>query len=194
LSAGYAIDMGKRLAKHRPGWYEEPVMPLQLEALTEVKDALPFPIAAGERLYTLEEFERMIALRAADLVQPDLAHCGGFSIARKIAALCQAHGLRLAPHCSIGPVALAAAVHFGWATPQVSIQENFADFDVPWRRDLVSGWNPLGRGKLTLPDRPGLGLELNVEECTKHPYRKNAFPSLWDRKWLEEFTKSGAPS
>jgi galactonate dehydratase len=169
-------------------------MPLQLEALKEVKDALPFPIAAGERLYTLEEFERMIALRAADVVQPDLAHCGGLSIGKKVAALCEKQGLRLAPHCSIGPVALAAAVHFGWATPEVSLQENFADFDVPWRRELVSGWNPLGRGEYTLPDRPGLGLELNVEECAKRPYRKNAFPSLWDRKWLEEFTKSGAQS
>ncbi len=192
LSAACAIEMGRRLAKYRPGWYEEPVAPLQLDLLKEVKQALPFPIAAGERLYALEEFGRLTSLRAADVVQPDLAHCGGLRVGKKIAALCAAHDLRLAPHCSIGPVALAAAVHFGWSTPEVAIQENFADFDVPWRRDLVSGWNPVQRGEFSLPDRPGLGLELNVEECAKHPYRKNSFPSLWDKKWLEELTKSDA--
>src|SRR5205085_5859862 len=122
LSAACAIAMGRRLAPYRPAWYEEPVAPLALELLREVKDALPFPVAAGERLYTLEEFQRLIALRACDVVQPDLAHCGGLGLGKKVAALAQAHEMRLAPHCSVGPVALCAAVHFGWATPGVMVQ------------------------------------------------------------------------
>jgi galactonate dehydratase len=182
--------MGQRLAPYRPAWYEEPVSPWDLGALLPVKQALPFPIASGERLYMLEDFRRLAALAACDIVQPDLAHCGGLSIGRKIAALAGERGLALAPHCSIGPVALCAAVHFGWATPNVMIQENFADYDVPWRHDYVHGWNPCQSGEFTLPTGAGLGIELNVEVCQAHPYQRSPFPSLWDNRWLQEFTKS----
>jgi galactonate dehydratase len=189
LSVGCAIAMGRRLAPYHPAWYEEPVAPLALELLAEVKHTLPFPIAAGERLYTLEEFQRLISLRACDIVQPDLAHCGGLLLGKKIAALALANDLRLAPHCSIGPVALCAAVHFGWCTPNVMIQENFAEYDVAWRNELVGGWNPVRAGGFALPDRPGLGIELDDGVCARHPYQRNSFPSLWDDRWLKEFTK-----
>ena len=178
------------MARYRPTWYEEPVAPLDLDGLKQVRDALPFRTAAGERLYTLEEFGRLTALRACDVVQPDLAHCGGLSVGKKIAALAQAHDLSLAPHCSVGPVALCAAIHFGWSTPSVLIQENFAEYDVPWRKDLVGGWDPVRGGEFALPEGPGLGVELNVEACARHPYKKNSFPSLWDQRWLAEFTRS----
>ena len=189
LSVGCAIEMGRRLIPYRPAWYEEPVTPHSLELLREVKQALPFPIAAGERLYMLEEFARLASLRACDVVQMDLAHCGGLGIGKKIAAMCQANDLRIAPHCSIGPVALCAALHFGWSTPQVAVQENFAEYDVPWRNDLVRGWNPIRHGEFALPDLPGLGLELDEAICAQHPYQKNSFPSLWDGRWVKEFTK-----
>jgi galactonate dehydratase len=188
LSAECAIAMGRLLEPYGLTWYEEPVVPLALEACRTVKEALSFWIATGERLYTLEEFDRLIALKACDVVQPDLAHCGGLSVARKIAALALANGLRIAPHCSIGPIALCAAVHFGWATPNVLVQENFGDFDVPWRRELVKGWHPTA-GEYALPDRPGLGIELDDAVCARHPYKKSSFPSLWDDRWLKEFTK-----
>ena len=84
--------MGRRLEKYRPGFYEEPVSPYDLDLLKEVKAALPFPIAAGERLYMLEEFARLTSLRAVDIAQPDLCHCGGLSVGKKIAALAQAAG------------------------------------------------------------------------------------------------------
>jgi galactonate dehydratase len=173
LSVGCAVEMGRRLAPYRPAWYEEPVAPLALELLREVKAALPFPIAAGERLYTLEEFGRLLALRACDVVQPDLAHCGGLWIGKKIAALAQAQDIQVAPHCSVGPVALAAAIHFGWSTPNVAVQENFAEYDVPWRGELVHGGAVCRAGEFALPEAPGLGVELNVEACARHPYQKN---------------------
>ncbi len=189
LSAGCAIAMGRRLAPYHPAWYEEPVAPANLDLLREVKQALPFPVAAGERLYLLEEFQQLLGPRGCDVVQPDLAHCGGLGVGKKIAALAQARDVRVAPHCSVGPVALCAALHFGWATPGVLVQENFAEYDVPWRNELVNGWDPVRRGEFALPERPGLGIELNVEACARHPYKKNSFPSLWDKRWLEEFTK-----
>jgi galactonate dehydratase len=189
LSVGCAIEMGSRLIPYRPAWYEEPVTPNSLDLLRVVKQALPFPIAAGERLYTLEEFARLASLRACDVVQMDLAHCGGLGIGKKVAAFCQANDLRISPHCSIGPVALCAALHFDWSTPQVAVQENFSEYDIPWRNDLVHGWNLIRHGEFVLPDQPGLGLELNEPVCAQHPYRKNSFPSLWDDRWVTEFTK-----
>jgi galactonate dehydratase len=97
--------------------------------------------------------------------------------------------LELAPHCSIGPVALCAAVHFGWATPHVRIQENFADYDVPWRKDFVRGWNLCEGGEFKLPTEPGLGIELDPAVIAAHPPQKNPFPSLWDGRWLKDFTR-----
>ncbi|HUE69920.1 MAG TPA: mandelate racemase/muconate lactonizing enzyme family protein [Pirellulaceae bacterium] len=194
LSVSCAIEMGRRLAKYDPAWYEEPVTPHSLDQLLEVKQALPFPIAAGERLYMLEEFERLAALRACDVVQMDLAHCGGLHVGKKIAALAQPQDMLLSPHCSIGPVALCAALHFDWSTPHVLVQENFAEYDVPWRNDLVCGWNPIHRGEFVLPDKPGLGIELNEDAIAKHPYQKHSFPSLWDQRWVQEFTKKNEPS
>jgi galactonate dehydratase len=193
LDAESAIAIGRRLEKYRPGFYEEPVSPYAVEALAEVKKALPFPIAAGERCYMPEEFQRLAKLRAVDILQPDLCHCGGLSTGRKIAALAQNEGLLLAPHVSVGPVALCAALHFDWATPNLFRQENFSEYDVPWRNDLVRGWNPLRRGEFLLPEQPGLGIELDEAVCAAHPYRKNTFPSLWDDQWLEEFTQKDRP-
>lgn len=189
LSVAAATEIGRRLAPLRPAWYEEPVTPHSLDHLREVKQALDVPIAAGERLYMLEEFARLAALRACDIVQLDLAHCGGLHMGKKVAALTQAADQQLAPHCSIGPVALCAAVHFGWATPHVRIQENFGDFDVPWRAALVRGWNPCAGGQYRLPTEPGLGIELDLEAIAQHPPQKNPFPSLWDDRWLKKLTQ-----
>ena len=189
LSVECAVEMGQRLAAYRPAWFEEPVTPWSLDLLKEVKQRLSIPIAAGERVYMLEDFSRLAALRACDVVQPDLAHCGGLSIGKKIAALVQPQDMLLAPHCSIGPIALCAAIHFGWSTPHVLFQENFGDFDIPWRRDYVNGWNPCHNGEYELPDKPGLGIELNEAAIAAHPPQRNPFPSLWDNRWLKEFTK-----
>jgi len=189
LSMECAIEMGQRLAPYRPAWYEEPVSPWDLDSLVPVRRALPFPIAAGERCYMREEFERLARLQGCDIVQPDLAHCGGLSIGRRIAAIAQQHGQQIAPHCSIGPVALCAAIHLGWATPHVCWQENFADYDVAWRDAFVGGWNPCRNGEYELPTGPGLGIELDEAVCAAHPPQKNPFPSLWDDRWLTEFTK-----
>ena len=191
LSAGSAVEAIRVLEPYRPAWCEEPVAPECLDLLAEVKRSVRAPIAAGERLYTLADFHRLIALRAADVVQMDPAHCGGLLAAKKISAMAAVQDLRIAPHCSIGPVALAACLHLGASTPNFLIQEAFSEFDIPWRKSLVSGWNPLRTGEFVLPTGPGLGLELDEAAVRAHPYVRNPFPSLWDRGWLEGFTQSG---
>lgn len=189
LSVDCAIEFGRRIEPYRPRFYEEPVTPNSLELLRQVKEALPLPIAAGERLYTLEEFHRFCAMRAGDILQPDLGHIGGILVGKKVAAIAQPRDILISPHVSVGPVALCAALHYDWCTPNVLIQENFAEYDVPWRNDLVCGWNPIRNGAFLLPDKPGLGIELNEAACDEHPYRPNTFPSLWDARWLTEFTQ-----
>src|SRR5260370_29550841 len=111
LSVGCAIEMGRRLARYRPAWYEEPVTPHSLDLLREVKQALPFPVAAGERLYTLEDFQRLTALRARDGAQPALAHCGGVWGGEKSRPPRRAQESRSGPPPPGGRVAPRAAVH-----------------------------------------------------------------------------------
>jgi galactonate dehydratase len=191
LSAGSAVDMIRRLERFAPTWCEEPVAPESLELLAEVRRQVRTPVAAGERLYTLADFYRLVALRAADVVQMDVAHCGGLLCSKKVATLAAVQDLRVAPHCSVGPVALAACLHFDLSTPNFMIQEAFAEFDVPWRKQLVGGWDPIKDGAFVLSDAPGLGLALDEAALAAHPYVPNSFPSLWDRQWLADFTPSG---
>jgi galactonate dehydratase len=190
LTAGAATSAMRRLAPYRPTWCEEPVSPERVELLADVKRESGMPVAAGERLMTEADFLRMITLRAVDVVQMDICHCGGILTSKKVAALAAMHDLRVAPHCSIGPVALAAALHFDVSTPNFMIQEAFGEFDVPWRDALVGGWNPLRAGEFILSDAPGLGLELDPAAIAEHPYVANAFASLWDPRWATDFTQS----
>jgi galactonate dehydratase len=191
LSADCALSMIRKLDRFAPTWCEEPVAPENIELLAEVKRQSRCPIAAGERLYTLADFYRLISQRAVDVVQMDIAHCGGILACKKIASMAAVQDIRVSPHCSIGPVALAACLHFDVGTANFMIQESFAEFDVSWRSSLVRGWNPVHNGELVLPEKPGLGIELDEETIAAHPYVPNAFPSLWDKKWLSAFTQTG---
>ena len=188
LGVSDAVRFIDRLAGKRIFWCEEPVAPESVELLREVKDRTRLPISSGERLYTLTDFARLINLRAADVVQMDVAHCGGITMAKKIAAMAAAQDIGISPHSSVGPVAFAAALHVAWSTPNMLMLESFAEFDVDWRNDLVGGWNPLENGMLSLPERPGLGIELDEGAIAAHPYKPLAFPSLWDATWRDEFT------
>ncbi len=190
LSAGSAVEIMHKLEPYNPTWCEEPVSPENLDLLAEVKSRTRLPISSGERLYTLHDFYRLTSLRAADIVQPDIAHCGGILTAKKIAAMAAVQDIRVAPHCSIGPIALAAALHFDVSTPNFMVQEAFGDFDVPWRNSLVRGWNPVQNGEFVLSDEPGLGIDIDEEVIAQHPYVQNPFPSLWDGDWQTNFTQS----
>jgi galactonate dehydratase len=189
LGAPSAVATIRRLERFHPFWCEEPVRPESVELLADVKSRVNSPIAAGERLYTLTDFDRLIRLRSVDVVQMDIAHCGGLHVAKKVAALADVQDIRVAPHCSIGPVALAACLHFDVSTPNFLIQEAFGEFDVTWRNDLVRGWNPIRNGEFALTETPGLGLDIDEGVIAAHPYKPNSFPSLWDKDWLSRLTQ-----
>ena len=189
LALDVALEMAQRLAPYQPTWYEEPVAWENLELLYAVKQHTNVRIAAGERLYMLADFARLAEMRAVDVLQMDVAHCGGILTGKKIAALAEPHDITFAPHVSVGPVSLAAALHLDMCCHNFFRQENFSEHDVNYRDELVCGWNRFSRGYFTLDDTPGLGLELNDAALAAHPYQPNTFPPLWDSGWIREFTK-----
>lgn len=190
LSYRSALDMIRAIAPYDPFWCEEPVAPELVEQLVNLRKNCDVPIAAGERNYTLPDFYRLMNLGAVDYVQLDVSHCGGLLAARKVAHVAEALDIGIAPHCSVGPVALAAALQFDAGVQNFVIQESFSEYDVPWRSELVGGWEPCVGGEFAVPDEPGLGVGLNDDAFSEHPYVAHSFPSLWSTTWTDNFTQN----
>ncbi|MGH9658344.1 MAG: galactonate dehydratase, partial [Bryobacteraceae bacterium] len=131
-----AIEYIRAIAEYRPLFCEEPVPPENVDALRQVREASPSPIATGERLVTRHGFREVFEKQACHIIQPDLCHCGGLLEGRKIASMAEAYYMGVAPHNPLGPVANAVALHFDLATPNFLIQEDMLT-DVPWRWDVV---------------------------------------------------------
>jgi galactonate dehydratase len=110
------------IAPLRPFFVEEPVLPDQVHHLHDIVNCSPIPVATGERLYGRAEFLEPLRCGVA-VVQPDLSHAGGISEVRRIGALAETYGALLAPHCPLGPIALAASLQIAFATPNFLIQE-----------------------------------------------------------------------
>lgn len=165
-----AIQYGQVLTPYRLLFLEEPCPPENVPAMAEVARALPgVPIASGERLVTRFAFRELFEQRACAVVQPDLCHCGGIWEARKIAAMAEAYYVSIAPHNPLGPIATAASVQFGFATPNFLIQEAIRA-DVPWRDAVVTAPVQVTGGRVALPSAPGLGVEVDEAEAAKHPF------------------------
>jgi galactonate dehydratase len=185
-----AIDLCHRLAPFRPGWFEEPVPPENNHALTEVRRAvahLGIPVAAGERLFTRYQYLDLFRDRSVDIIQPDVCHAGGLSETRKIAAMAEAHYLPVAPHNACSPVGTMASVHLAVCTPNFKIQETFDDFVEPWVRDAIVGRPEVKKGFFSVPDAPGLGVELNEAVIAAHPPMEG-FMDFWKAGWEKRNT------
>jgi galactonate dehydratase len=138
-----------------------------------INAALTAPVATGERVTHIAAFRDLFAARACEICQLDITHCGGFSEARRIAALAESHRIALAPHNPQGPVSTAASLEFGFSQPSYIICET-VHADVPWREDVVQeGFAVEPQGRLVRPNtKPGLGIEINEAELKKHPYQQ----------------------
>jgi galactonate dehydratase len=176
-SAAAAIEFGRALAPYRPWFFEEPCQPEHPDAIAEVARALPFPIAAGERLTSAHEFLPLLTQRAIAVAQPDVCHVGGITGIRKIAAVCDAYGVTLAPHNPLGPIATMVNVHVGFSTSNFLIQEVMRA-DVPWREDVVQGVPEIVGGYISLPTQPGIGVEFATEAAKRHPFEYSP-PPAW---------------
>ena len=167
------------IAPIRPLFIEEAIQPGDAAAMADLARRVDCPLATGERLFTLREFADIAEHRAVAFVQPDLAHCGGFSGGRKIAALAEAANMGVAPHNPMGPVAGAVALHFDLATPNFVIQEEAVGL-VPWFRDICTELYPLDMadGVWGVPEAPGLGIEIDEAAAARYPFKQEEIPAL----------------
>lgn len=148
---------------------EEPVLSQNNEALREIANHTSTPIATGERMFSRWDFKPLFEAGYADIIQPDLSHAGGISEVRKIATMAEAYDVAVAPHCPLGPIALAACVQLDACTPNVFIQEQSLGIHYNKGADLLDYLkNPdvfkFNNGFIDIPNGSGLGIEINKDK------------------------------
>lgn len=169
FTAAGAIRLAKAIEPYDPLWFEEPVPPDMPEVMAEVAAGTSIPIAAGERLTTKYEFARVIALKAAHILQPDLGRSGGLLETRKIAAMAEAYHVQIAPHCYCGPIVAAANIQLAVTLPNFLILESIRTWD-GFHAELLKKRIEWQDGRVIPPDAPGLGVELDEAVCEAHPW------------------------
>ncbi|MBE3101126.1 MAG: galactonate dehydratase [Firmicutes bacterium] len=148
---------------------EEPVLPQNNEALREIANHTSIPIAVGERMFSRWDFKNLLIEGYVDIIQPDLSHAGGISECRKIASMAEAFDVAVAPHCPLGPIALASCVQMDMCTPNVFIQEQSLGIHYNQGSDLLDYLKDptvyeYDQGFIKVPYGPGLGIEINEEK------------------------------
>ena len=172
-SPAMGLKFGKALEPYGLYFFEEPCWPESIDGLAAINSALTTPVATGERITHLAAFKELFEKRGCEICQLDLTHCGGFTEARRIASLAEAHRIALAPHNPQGPVSTAASLEFGFSQPSYIICETVHQH-VPWRQDVVAeGFVVEEQGRIVRPnEKPGLGIEIDEEEVKKHPFQQ----------------------
>ena len=167
-STACAIELGKRIEPYRIGWFEEPVVPENLEGYREVRRALDIPIAGGEAEFTRYGFQRLFQAGAVDIAQPDPCITGGISETIKIATLAQVWGVRCMPHVWGSGIALAAALHvlasLPAMPPSLNPRPTMLEYDRtenPIREQLLATPLQMVDGQVLVPQGPGLGVEVD---------------------------------
>ena len=178
-----ARQLGNALAPYDPLFFEEPLRPENIEMWGDLKQGLSCTLATGESLYNRNEFLRLLQVKGADIIQPDICVVGGISEMRRIATLAEAHFVSIAPHNPMGPLATAVNVHFSAAQQNFRILEYrlpkgqcyvYGGTDLEKREDetryVVDPYLPKD-GYLELrPDRPGWGVEMDEKAMQEDGY------------------------
>ncbi|MFG1780030.1 galactonate dehydratase [Micromonospora sp. NPDC049048] len=169
------------LEPYRPFFLEEPVVPENSHLIGEFVRATTTPVSTGERLYNRQEFLPVLQAGIA-VAQPDLSHAGGITEVRKIAALAEVYDVQLAPHCPLGPIALAACLQVGFATPNYLIQEQSIGIHYNLGAEVLDYC--LDKTPLTFVDgyverltAPGLGIEIDEHAVRTADKRGHAWRS-----------------
>ncbi|MFW5980990.1 MAG: galactonate dehydratase [bacterium] len=166
-----AIKIARRLEEFDPLFFEEPVPPENVDVLLKVSKAANVTIATGERKFTKFDYREVLEKQPATIIQPDICHTGGILELKKIAAMAEARYIPVAPHNPNGPVATAANIHVMATIPNIFRLE-YLSSDVPWRDELLVDPIEFEDGYVKIPERPGLGVELNEDVVREHPYKK----------------------
>jgi galactonate dehydratase len=183
-SPAMSIRLAKALEPHHPMFIEEPVLPGNVDELVRVARSTSIPIATGERLFTKWDFREVIQRQAATVLQPDLSHAGGISEVKKIAALAECYYASIAPHCPLGPIALAASIQLDACIPNFLIQEH-----VTLGEGYLKEPFEVVDGHIPLPTKPGLGIELDEDALADKIYDGTweHTPSLHDDGSVADF-------
>ncbi|OGG56256.1 MAG: galactokinase [Candidatus Handelsmanbacteria bacterium RIFCSPLOWO2_12_FULL_64_10] len=166
-----AIVLARGIESFRPYFLEDPIRPDNFDAMAEVAQKIHIPIATGERIHTIYEFEMLLARNAVQYVRPDVCMAGGISHCKKIAALAEAHHVGVVPHNPLSPVSTAACVQLAACIPNFALQEYPSGEHEPPKSEMVKGALKLENGFLIVPDAPGIGVELAEGAQEKFPPR-----------------------
>ena len=171
MTPALAVEVCHEIKGMRPMFVEEPIPQENVDALKQVADKVPFPIATGERLLTRWGFREVIEKQAAAYLQPDTSHAGGITELKKIANMAEVYYQHILPHCAIGPVAFSASMQVDAVVPNFLAQEQI---DQGLGGGLfVDDW-VVEDGHIDLPTKPGLGFEIDEQaaQVTVDEYRE----------------------
>ncbi len=171
LTPAEAIVLARGIEPYHPFFYEDPILPDNFDAMGLVAQHIEIPIATGERLHTIYEFEALLRRGAVQYVRPDVCLAGGLTGSKKIAALAEAHHVQVVPHNPLSPVSTAACVQLAACIPNFALQEYPIGENEPPKSEIVKGALQLENGFLIVPDAPGIGIELAEDAAERHPYK-----------------------
>lgn len=171
MTPSEAIALGRGIEQFHPFFYEDPVLPDNFDDMVQVSQHINIPIATGERLHNIWEFEMLLARNAVQYVRPDVCLAGGITHCKKIAALAEAHHVGVVPHNPLSPVSTAACIQLAACIPNFALQEFPIGEDRPPKSEIVKTTVRLENGFLIIPDAPGIGIELADDAAERHPYR-----------------------
>jgi L-alanine-DL-glutamate epimerase-like enolase superfamily enzyme len=162
------IALVERLAPYKPGWVEDFIHPEHFEEYAEVRAQSPVPIAAGEQVATIWEFERFISMGCVDVIQPDLTRCGGLSVALQVSKLADRANIELVPHSWLTDLLNAYSLHLIATLPRAKYLEfNVSQSELT--RGVCGGAFKLNAdGTVTIPSAPGLGVEVDADFIAAH--------------------------
>lgn len=184
LAPMHAIRVARMIEDFTPFWYEEPVPSENLAALAKVQRTIRLPVVTGETLYTKAAFREVLEKQAADILNPDVASCGGILELKEIAAMAEPYYVAVAPHnYNSTTVALAATIQVAAIIPNFLITEYFVNFTDTGNAISVNPFRVEG-GYIRLPTTPGLGLEINEDVLKQYPFQE--FPPIRFRSYSEE--------
>ncbi len=174
LTPSEAIVLAQGIEEFHPFFYEDPILPDSFDAMALVASHIHIPIATGERLHTIYEFEALLRRGAVQYVRPDVCMAGGLTHTKKIAALAEAHHVGVVPHNPLSPVSTAACLQLAACIPNFALQEYPTGELEPPKSEIVKTSLRVEDGFLIIPDVPGIGIELAPDAQERHPCRPRA--------------------
>ena len=171
LAPMHAVRIAEAIAPLNPFWFEEPVLAENVKALAEVRQSIPIPVVTGEELYTKFEFREVFEQSAADIINPDVCNVGGILELREVAAMAETYFVAVAPHnYNSTTVGLAATLQVSGTIPNFLITEYFVNLEEFGREVTIPPFEVVD-GYIDLPERPGLGIDLDLAALERLPYQ-----------------------